>query len=499
MHKLLWLLLLTFSWTFGQTGWRSIAPGQNVHFTDIYFHNSSDGYAVSPYLTTSILKTTDSGENWSVQSIGGNSPVTIDFYNSSFGFASAYGYPGFSTQDGGANWAVRNRSLTAYDCSMVSNYTVILVGSSGNVMRSTDGGVNWTYPSTGNSVQYNSVWFYNTSYGWVCGNDGVVCRSTDGGVNWTSYSVTQTAPALHEMQSIFFISQTVGWCVGVFSSGYAPIFKTTDGGTTWVKKSQSLTTQQLNGVFFSDASNGWAVGNAGVILHTTDGGETWATQQSGTSQNLNEVFFTNSTYGWIVGDNGVILRTTDGGMPVELVSFTANITNGIVELNWNTATEVNNYGFEVERKSENADWVTLGFVPGNGNCNSERYYSFTDKLHAHGEYIYRLRQIDTDGMYEYSDEVSVHIVPEDYLIRAQNYPNPFNPVTTIEYYLPDAGLVDITVLNVLGGKVKTLFSGMKQAGRQEVIFRGDELSAGVYICRIQSRQQISYIKMVLNK
>lgn len=499
MHKLLWLLLLTFSWTFGQTGWRSIAPGQNVHFTDLYFHNSSDGYAVSPYLTTSILKTTDSGENWSVQSIGGNSPVAIDFYNSTYGAATAYGYPAFATQDGGDNWAVRNLSYTTYDCCMVSDNIAVFVGTSGYVRRTTDGGVSFSSIATGWNVQINSVHFYNSSVGWLCSNDGGIGKSTDGGATWSMESITASAPSLHEMQSVYFISQTVGWCVGYFSSGYAPIFKTTDGGTTWVKKSQSLTTQQLNGVFFSDVSNGWAVGNAGVILRTTDGGETWATQQSGTSQNLNEVFFTNSTYGWIVGDNGVILRTTDGGMPVELVSFTANITNGIVELNWNTATEVNNYGFEVERKSENADWVTLGFVPGNGSCNSERYYSFTDKLHAHGEYIYRLRQIDTDGMYEYSDEVAVHALPEDYLIRAQNYPNPFNPATMIEYYLPDAGLVDITVLNALGRKVKTLFTGMKQAGRQEVIFQAEDLSAGVYICRIQSRQRTLYIKMVLNK
>jgi len=252
-------------------------------------------------------------------------------------------------------------------------------------------------------------------------------------------------------------------------------------------------------VYFSDVSSGWAVGNAGVILHTTDGGETWATQESGTSENLNEVFFTNSTYGWIAGNNGVILRTTDGGMPVELVSFTANIKDGNVELNWKTATEVNNYGFEVERKSSGQDWATLGFVPGNGNCNSEKHYNFTDKLQVYGEYIYRLKQIDTDGAFEYSDEVTVHAAPENYKLRAQNYPNPFNPATTIEYYLPEAGQVEITVHNVLGRMVKTLYAGVQQAGRQEITFRGDELSAGVYICRIQSRERILYIKMVLNK
>lgn len=499
MAKTISILIFLLPVIFGQTGWRSVAPGQNVHFTDIHFLNSSDGFAVSPYLTTSMLKTTDSGENWSVQSMGGNSPVTIDFYGGTYGIASAYGYPGFSTQDGGANWAVRNKSLTVYDCSMISSYTAILVGASGNILRTTDGGVSWTYPWTGNSVQYNSAWFYNTSYGWVCGNDGVVCRTTDGGVNWTTHSVTASAPTLHEMQSIFFISQTVGWCVGVYSSGYSPIFKSTDGGVNWVQQSHTLTTQQLNSVFFSDVNNGWAVGNSGVILHTTNGGTNWSLQTSGTTENLNEVFFTNSTYGWIVGNNGVILRTTDGGMPVELTSFTARASGMDVVLDWKTATEVNNYGFEVERKSGAAGWQTLGFVPGNGNCNSEKEYTFTDNLKLHGMYIYRLKQTDTDGTFEYSDEISVIVQPESYILTARNYPNPFNPETTIEYYLQEPGPVEVSVHNVLGRRIATLFTGIKVAGKHELRYKGEDISAGVYICRIQSGTGTAYIKMVLNK
>ena len=135
--------------------------------------------------------------------------------------------------------------------------------------------------------------------------------------------------------------------------------------------------------------------------------------------------FTNSVYG--IG--------LSSALPVELTSFTAEIQNNSIKLNWQTATEVNNYGFEIER-SQNSVWVKIGFVKGNGNSNSAKVYSFTDAQKLSGKYSYRLKQIDNDGVFEYSKVIETYFeLPETFNL-SQNYPNPFNPITKIEYQLP---------------------------------------------------------------
>ena len=121
-------------------------------------------------------------------------------------------------------------------------------------------------------------------------------------------------------------------------------------------------------------------------------------------------------------------------LPVELTIFSASVSEESVELKWETATEINNYGFEVQRKYKNNSWEKIGFVSGNGNSNSPKFYSFSDKsLTENGTLNYRLKQIDIDGKYEYSDIVEVNFANPLKFKLNQNYPNPFNPTTTIIY------------------------------------------------------------------
>ncbi|MCB0749790.1 MAG: T9SS type A sorting domain-containing protein, partial [Ignavibacteriae bacterium] len=187
-------------------------------------------------------------------------------------------------------------------------------------------------------------------------------------------------------------------------------------------------------------------------------------------------------------------------------------------LNWETATEVNNYGFEVERrlatvesatKAENAvasteeTWEKVAFIEGHGNSNSPKLYSFTDKnLNGGSKFVYRLKQIDIDGTFEYSDAVEIEVLPTKYELF-QNYPNPFNPSTKIKFSMPEDAKININVYNVLGEKVASVISEELKAGFHQVDFNsnstGYQLASGVYIYTIESKNFSQVKKMILMK
>jgi|GEM_PF-3628155 len=196
--------------------------------------------------------------------------------------------------------------------------------------------------------------------------------------------------------------------------------------------------------------------------------------------------------------NSITIRT-DNPVPVELTSFAAQAKAGFVQLNWATATEVNNYGFDVQRSAGNG-WEKIAFIEGNGNSNSPKSYSFTDKNVLRGTYSYRLKQIDTDGQFEYSDVVAVEInnLPSVYSLD-QNYPNPFNPTTNIKFGLPKDAFVSLKVFNILGQEVKTLLAGFKPAGEYVIPFDASDLTSGLYLYKLETEGFSSVRKMLLTK
>ena len=191
-------------------------------------------------------------------------------------------------------------------------------------------------------------------------------------------------------------------------------------------------------------------------------------------------------------------------IPVELTSFTASVSNGEVLLNWITATETNNLGFEVERKSQRSNdetWELIGFVDGNGTTTESNSYSFSDDISSINvsSLSYRLKQIDFNGVYEYSAVVNVdNLAPSDYVLE-QNYPNPFNPGTTIKFGLPEKSNVAITVYNSLGAEVATLVNEIREAGIYEIEFNANDFSSGIYYYKIASGNFIETKKMILLK
>ncbi|KAF0141516.1 MAG: hypothetical protein FD122_1508 [Stygiobacter sp.] len=196
-----------------------------------------------------------------------------------------------------------------------------------------------------------------------------------------------------------------------------------------------------------------------------------------------------------------------GAMPVELTSFTASAADGKVLLNWQTATEVNNYGFDVEcaivetLHATSLRWQKIGFVQGHGNSNSPKSYTFEDVNPFSGKVEYRLKQMDFDGKYEYSNVVEVKIDAPAQFILAQNYPNPFNPSTTINYQLSTSSHVTLKVYDVLGNEVATIVDEYKQAGTYNSSFNTlhSSLASGAYLYQLKAGGFVHTKKFLLMK
>ncbi len=224
---------------------------------------------------------------------------------------------------------------------------------------------------------------------------------------------------------------------------------------------------------------------------------------------IQQYFSPSSSNEWSLGSWNVDSTSI---LPVELTTFSAYKLEDKVELNWSTATEINNYGFNIERcsepitnstnsKAENADsteWVKIGFVEGNGNSNSPKNYSFTDDNPNRSKIEYRLQQVDYSGNFTYSKILTVYLLPSKFYL-SQNYPNPFNPSTTIKYSIPVGSNVVMKLYDVLGKEIKTLVNEFKAPGEYQVQLNANNLPSGIYYYTIHSGSFKDVKKMILLK
>ncbi|HEY6907157.1 MAG TPA: T9SS type A sorting domain-containing protein, partial [Ignavibacteriaceae bacterium] len=261
--------------------------------------------------------------------------------------------------------------------------------------------------------------------------------------------------------------------VFTFDFSADPIFLA-NNGTYWL---ELYNNSVESGNFF------WETGNLDVTHGVAGSG--WTTTTPGVTWNL---------------DPATDLSAQISGeiIPVELVSFEASVSGGKVNLNWSTATETNNRGFSIERSS-GSEFETIGFVNGSGTTTERRSYSFTDDNVLSGTYTYRLKQIDFDGTFQYSNGVEVNVFSAKDFTLTQNFPNPFNPTTTIEYGLQTKSNVKITVLNSIGQEVALLVNESKEAGYHQVQFNAVNMPSGVYFYRIQAGNFTDTKKMILLK
>ncbi len=212
---------------------------------------------------------------------------------------------------------------------------------------------------------------------------------------------------------------------------------------------------------------------------------------------------------WGNGKMDVAAALVSEELPVELTAFSASVNEGKVILNWQTETEINNYGFEIERVMitgqllpVNEKWEKIGFIEGAGNSNIPKSYLFTDNSQIEErKRSYRLKQLDLDGKFTYSEEITVELsaIPAEFSL-SQNYPNPFNPSTIIEFSLPNDSDVKLKVYNLLGQEVVSLIDGEMKAGYHKVKFDATSgLASGVYLYKIHAGEYSAVKKLMLLK
>jgi len=276
----------------------------------------------------------------------------------------------------------------------------------------------------------------------------------------------------------------------------------------------------MNSYTFGNTPNNWGPEMTFIIdsVYIYTGGhlliELRQTGFTGTSRSVDAVGTTQPGYGTLFrscwgssytansgsqGNFSIVRITADDPVPVELTSFTALVSGNNVVLQWATATELNNFGFEVERRAINSGYEKVGFVTGSGSTTEPRSYVFTDVKVPDGKYQYRLKQMDFSGSFNFSSEVEVEVHSPAVYALEQNYPNPFNPSTTINYSIAEASIVKISVYNMLGQEVALLLNELKEAGPHSLTFDASQLPSGAYFYKIETPQFKQVKKMLLAK
>ncbi len=444
---------------------------------------SNSNYMYGTYVEGQIFRSTNGGADNFPTDISANipggkpngawvTPYVIDPNNSQTLFA---GYDQvWKTTNRGNSWTSASQQLSSTVklrslAIAPSNSSVLYTADQTNMWKTTDGGAtDWgavTLPSLSNSITYiavknddpNTVWF---TVGGYTATDKVY-ESTDGGGSWAPISTgLPNLPIMCIVQYKTAADRDV-------------LFVGTDVG-----------------VYVKDGTNDWASYNIGlpnVVVSEL------------------EILYTGGTDKLRAGTFGRGLWETniDALLPVELASFTGSFKDNHVVLNWFTKTEVNNHGFEVDRKIDDSNinnWTKIGFVEGSGNSNTQKNYSFEDKNVDNGTYDYRLKQIDNNGQFKYSSttKVLINSIPKAYALN-QNYPNPFNPSTKINFQISKLEFVSLKVYDVLGNEVSTLVNEKKSPGNYDVAFDASSLSSGIYFYQIKAGNFIQTKKMTLIK
>ncbi len=533
--------------TDGGATWLMIDSGR-TKFGEISFVDNMHGWIAKrpiPF-TSDLIHTTDGGLTWNPTQSSGLDFDCLLFTNTLVGWGVAYGSWLFTTSDGGSNWSVSdttNYNFGFCDVLMFGSTQGWVVGTSGIIRATTNGGLMWRSLDKRLDIFWGAlsdVFFSNKSEGWVGGNQlrsefpadtSLVLHTYDGGKTWerkyfprngepygiyalwaitnervwvisdtvalltTDEGSTWTEANVHDhFRDIYFRNTSSGFLLADHA-----VYKTSDGGSTWGRKTGFNNIQFLRTLDFADSLRGWIVGHPGigpeVTFLTIDGGDNWSLS----SFNFSSIDFSDAENGWALGEDRHVFRTRDGGrtwnratiQPLTFTYWTSNIvmadtTTGWI---WNSSntyrTTDGGYSWRME--------------PGVGFIQSGIDHGFYAVSRDLAWYV------GGDGKILKYEDISTSVpgpiksgVPSLFSLY-QNYPNPFNAITAIAYNLPRATHVSLKVYDALGQEVVVLVNEKQNIGERVVRFDASNLASGVYYYCLRSGESMVTRKMVLVK
>ncbi len=442
-------------------------------------------------LDKGIYRSLDSGTTWAQVAPFAAGAWTFDFDSQGKIFASLWTKGIYVSTNNGDSWNQVESNMLNADIRFINSYDQIFIEAGGKTFRTTNDGARWlemksVNVGTGMSLPNKKMY---------AAKNTLLAVSNDNGATWNSQQIISSAYALavDTLGRIF---------IGTYcdeTSRQPSILAYDSLESQWTRTGPKSTVNALvrhkNGRIFA------ATHDSGCYIHD-DTSDLWVPKNEGlTTTKIYSIAF--------LSDSIVVAGTLDGiffskeivttPLPVELIAFSARRFGSAVELFWMTATETNNYGFEIEKKIISADalrggknnssvWKTIGFMQGAGTKSSPTEYRFADNVSS-GAVRYRLKQIDRSGEFHYSQEVEVAAAVPAKFALAQNFPNPFNPATTISFSIPQnfAGLKDqqglsitLKVYDILGKEITELVRQQLSAGEYAVQFNASQLPSGIY-------------------
>ncbi len=475
------------------TSWNNLSQGLNN--SSITTLLSVDNNLFAGTYGAGIFRSNDNGNSWTKL----NHPNLyvgdlLSAHNRIYTIISEYyggPYPAkvYWSLNLGENWS-SSTFVESFRCLTASGEN-LLVGSGYGLYRSTNYGQTWTNIVNGipNHIVVTSIASKDSIILFTNGGGGIY-RSSDYGLSWNFITIS----GLYSAHKIKFAGDR--FYVG--SSQVNVLFESMDNGLTWSSVQTPLFNADVLTLYGYDNYKFVGLSNNNGVLISTNYGINWQVSNPFTANKI--LSFEKHNLTLYAGTDGAgIYRLNDIELPVELVSFDAEISENDVLLTWSTISEKNNQGFEIYRKDSKNDFVLLGFVNGNGTSTEKNYYVFRDKNILNANYTYRLKQIDYNGTSTYSNEINIGVNTALKYDLLQNFPNPFNPTTLIKFSIPKSEFVQIKIYDILGTEIKTLVNEFIESGYHEFEFEAIDLPSGVYLYRITSGNYSETKKMLLLK
>lgn len=480
-----------FKTTNGGTSWTDLSNGLGIQqFYRIGVSKSNPSMVIGG--------SQDNGTNllngaWTNVLGGDGMEAAIDPVNPKIMYGEYYYGMMSRSTDGGVYFTSIDNGITE-DGDWVSPFVLhpknssILYRGTTKLYKSTNRGTNWTSlfgPVGGGAITSIAIAPSDVNYIYIS-NRTYLYRTTNGGTTWTKSTtalpqISYLAVHPDDPNMLFIVRSTY--------SGGSKVSKSTDGGTSWISLMDNLPEIPVNCIAIHPFNgNQIYIGTDLGVFYSSTGGGAWQEYNTNLPNVIvNELEIHESENKLYAATYGRGLWTSpleNPKVPVELISLKATGRQGSVLIEWSTATETNNRGFEIERKSGNS-WIFSGFVKGKGTVTEKSSYSFTDKHAPVGKAVYRIKQVDYDGTVNFARELTADVIPGEFSL-GQNYPNPFNPVTTINYTVPVNSVVSLKVYDMTGREVSTLASGHKEAGSYEVKFDASGLTSGIYLYELRA-------------